>query len=203
MESHGPREYDERVESRTNLLLVATLKSAGSSSQCRVRNLSKTGALLETGHEIRPGATVIIARGELSEAGEVVWYQSGRCGIHFSSDVHIENWFTEAAGVPKGLPSVGLNRTSASSPQTRPENSQTVDTRISEELSMTARTLEIISEILVKDPVLRMRHTLPMQQLAMCQEGLSELAKVLTVSDRTAAVEEHVRGPMRQRLLRS
>jgi hypothetical protein len=147
--------------------------------------------------------TIVVERGNLSASGEIVWSANGRCGIRFTSELPIENWISDSGPAARSIGTASTNVPSPPVVQVEDAERGLIDERIREELEIVARTLEIVSDILVKDPVLRMRHGMPLQQLSICQQGLTELAQVVAVSDKLTAVEMHVRGPMRQRLLRT
>ena len=62
----------------------------------RIRDLSKSGALLEGQMTVPAGTSVEMRRNEQSMQAEVVWCRANRCGIRFAAPIVLEDW----AGVP-------------------------------------------------------------------------------------------------------
>lgn len=79
----------------------------------------------------------------------------------------------------------------------------TVNLRLAEELLYISRIVEGIGEVLVKDPLLRVRHAASIQQLDMGQQMLSEIAKLVSIENKFGSITRVATGPMRGRLLRS
>lgn len=79
-----------RSESRDSLFLLAQLGVLGgvASETVRVRNLSPSGMMAETGIAFAVGTPVRIElRGVAPFSGRVVWATDGRMGIAFDSEV--------------------------------------------------------------------------------------------------------------------
>lgn len=81
-----------RVEARSNIFVVAALASGSGSGPVRIRNMSRSGALIE-GPAIPPnGSAVRLSRGSLSATGEIVWRHESRAGMRFDSTVTVPAW---------------------------------------------------------------------------------------------------------------
>ena len=74
---------DHRVRRRVHVLLPATLDSDGWRWDVRLRNLSCTGALVETGAPLQPGVAIVFTRGDVSRTGTVIWARNRRLGLAF------------------------------------------------------------------------------------------------------------------------
>lgn len=74
------------------MFLIATLYVGPSGTPVRVRNLSKSGALIE-GADLPPGGTEItLRRGYLETTGSVAWAAAGRAGLAFRWPVAVSAW---------------------------------------------------------------------------------------------------------------
>jgi hypothetical protein len=83
---------NHRSESRANVFLAAVLQDRGSSTAVRIRNLSRSGALVE-GPSLPPlGARVRLVRGHLQAAGDLAWSNPGQAGINFERLIDVEAW---------------------------------------------------------------------------------------------------------------
>lgn len=86
------RAGDARSTPRASIYLAATLYCDGSSAPVKIRNLSATGALVESGVTPIRGALVQLIRGGLIVHGLVAWSSGNRCGLKFSGRVDVEQW---------------------------------------------------------------------------------------------------------------
>src|SRR5688500_15452 len=81
-----------RVEARSNIFVVAALAWSSGTGPVRIRNMSRTGALIE-GATIPPeGSPVRLSRGSLSVRGEIVWRRENRAGMRFGSAETVADW---------------------------------------------------------------------------------------------------------------
>ena len=91
------RAADARGVDRTNLFISAILSSGDSTCPTRIRNLSKTGAMVETSAVPASGSNVTLIRGSRSARGTTVWASPNRCGILFDSPVRVSEWIAPPA----------------------------------------------------------------------------------------------------------
>ena len=83
---------DRRAEGRSSLYLAASLYSDGASHPARIRNISTTGALVESATAFAPGGLVQLVRGSLIVHGLVAWTASGKMGLRFSGSIDVMLW---------------------------------------------------------------------------------------------------------------
>jgi len=93
-----------RVEPRSNIFVVAALAFDSGSGPVRIRNMSRSGALIEGAMIPANGSTVRLSRGSLSVSGEIVWRHESRAGMHFDSAVTVAAW------LPGGKSAAGQQR---------------------------------------------------------------------------------------------
>ncbi len=91
MNAHSTLPIDRRTE-RTHLFLVATLSFGRASTPVRVRNLSATGALVESIDVPPSGTEIVLRRGALEAVGSVAWAEKGKAGLTFREPVAVSCW---------------------------------------------------------------------------------------------------------------
>lgn len=68
---------------RLRVLLAAALDTEAGERAARIRNLSRTGALIEAEAALAVGERVTLRRGKTVAPADVVWAAGGRYGLHF------------------------------------------------------------------------------------------------------------------------
>ena len=79
----GEEPADHRSRRRVHVLFPATIDADGQRWDVRLRNLSCTGALVETDAPLAPEAALVFTRAGATRPGKVVWTRSGRMGLTF------------------------------------------------------------------------------------------------------------------------
>jgi len=74
------------------MFLAAVMGVGAEHSLVKVRNMSSTGAMIESPVTLARGTNVNLVRGALKCQATVIWSCLGRCGLRFTSDVHIKDW---------------------------------------------------------------------------------------------------------------
>ncbi len=145
---------DRRAE-RTHLFVVATLYFGQASTPVRVRNLSKTGALIE-GADLPPvGTEIILRRASLEAAGTAVWSEAGRAGLAFRWPVAVSAWL----------------------PAREPSRQMQVD-RMAFEVRQSACAPDATPLVPVNDAITSL--TAVVAELTALQAGLAQLADTLS-----------------------
>jgi hypothetical protein len=86
-------------EQRTNLFLAARLALFGEPPRdVKVRNLSPSGARIDTPDPPRLGTTLLLCRGTAQVAAEVIWVAAGSCGLRFSEVIDVARWISDRPG---------------------------------------------------------------------------------------------------------
>ena len=91
------REVSTKVRVQSELLptlitspwLKAAAPAAGA-LPVKLRNISSTGALLESGAIPEPGTAVELRRAAQSASGRVMWREDGKAGVHFDRPTEVE-----------------------------------------------------------------------------------------------------------------
>jgi hypothetical protein len=202
---------------RKNLMLSATIESAGMRAPVRIRNLSETGAMLDGAALPDPGATLMLMRAEITVSATVVWREAGRCGVHFESvAATVDEWvtgkrpatFAGKQGQARVDAIQTAVRTGAILPaESAPATTGGLDTaelerRVAEEVIHVQRLIDALGEELVEDPVMLQRHMRMLQNLDRASQILEHLGAVLAAPDRLAAAQSIAMQDLRERLLR-
>ncbi len=167
---------EHRRELRNNLFVIATLYGADGSAPVRIRNMSRSGALVEGGVLPPVGAEVRLCRGSLGVTGNLVWLAGRRAGLHFAGAIAVAEWLPSGQrGTHQQLADemvhqarLGIIATSiASTPGPPPLN---------DELLCLSRSLERAGEDLAADMDIATRHSGPLQLIDMAAQALAKLA---------------------------
>ena len=78
---------NRRRSPRRRVLIAGLLDTPAGSLEVKLRNVSSTGALLETAAPPAMHSRVTFRRGTMIVPGQVVWVRAGACGIHFDSPI--------------------------------------------------------------------------------------------------------------------
>src|SRR5690349_18029768 len=109
-----PPAPNNRLESRSNIFVMAALYGAGGgSTPVRIRNMSRSGALVEGAALPAPGAQVRLSRGSISVTGEIMWVDKQKAGLRFDSPTSPNDW------VPGGKRGAGQQMADELAHQTR------------------------------------------------------------------------------------
>jgi hypothetical protein len=163
-----------RVESRNNIFVMATMYAAAGSTPVRVRNMSRTGALVEASALPAAGTKVRLSRGSLTVTGDVMWIGDGKAGLRFACPVTVTEW------IPLGKRGSGQQlidemvhqaRVGSSGPQAAPA---TVE--IADEMVQLSQMLERVAEELSFDPAVSSHHAPALQMLDAVTQALNRLA---------------------------
>ncbi|MDB5672490.1 MAG: PilZ protein [Alphaproteobacteria bacterium] len=197
---------------RTNLFIAATVDVRGRSMPVRVRNMSQTGALIETSSGLAPGTPLTLRRGDHVASGWIVWCDGQKCGISFAEAVSVSEWMGRPLRRdPEGqrqVDAIQAQIRSGAAPQAGPEPAKTIllphelQQRLSEELAGIKQVIDEIGDRLSSEPLLMDRHAESMQQFDIVGQTLGHLAKLLVSSDPARAVDEIGMESLRKRLMR-
>lgn len=201
---------------RKNLMLAASIESAGSKAPVRIRNLSETGAMLDGAALPGPGASLLLIRADIQVSASVVWCAGGRCGICFDNvAASVDEWVTgKRAAVfagHQGQARVDAIQNAVRSGAALPADTAAAGTaistaelerRIAEEIIYVQRLIDALGEELIEDPVMLQRHSRVLQNLDRASQVLEHLGNVLGEDDRLAAAQAVVMQDLRERLLR-
>jgi hypothetical protein len=198
----------KRTAPRTNLFLMATLVVDGAAHSVRVRNLSASGALVESENLPPAGAVIVLRRGTLAAEGELMWRADHRAGLRFARPVDLGKWMPHAGQGQARVDRVIAQTRSELSSRKQAELDPAVERdrlheRIAEELALVARRLEGLGLDLSGDPAMVVRHAARIQEIDVSVLTLVHVGRLLTASDPTEAVRTIGMADLRRRLDRT
>ena len=202
MLSHKKQDY-QRAFVRSKTFLAATMQVKEVACPVRVRNLSPLGAMIEAASVPGIGTTITVGRGSLAAAAEVVWTEADHFGVRFTEEVDVARWISERHQTDSMAPVPSTRISSKDGSAQLDLDDSIIASRIADEISYLGRVMEGVSDILSKDPLLRHRHARSIQDLAIGEEMLDQLAAVLKTTNKIEAIKQTVTGSMRGRLLRN
>ncbi len=178
---HGA--VDARAGARTNLFLAASLLSAGVAHPVRIRDLSATGARVETALVPEVGAAMSLVRGRLEVACLVTWSADHFCGLRFAAPVSVLEWMTHpVAPERRRLDALVPARGGAAAEAAAARLEADKAARVARDLARVSRLLEAFGEALAGDPHVVARHAVKLHTLGLAMQTLASLAETLRAS---------------------
>jgi len=193
-EGNAPvRQFDARSAPRTNMFIAATLYWDQHRNPVKVRNMSLTGALVQSPVVPPAGARVHLIRGSFSAEGRVVWADKNRCGLHMMTPVNVRDWLSpptnseqqrvdqivalvKAGAVP--IPAGPLGRPD------RPELPPSLtNDQLTHDLGLAPQLTEDLGDNLAEEPDTLMRHATKLQNLDIAMQMLAAICSELSADD--------------------
>src|SRR3954465_7697335 len=173
-----PPATDNRVETRSNLFVMAALYTGGGSVPVRIRNMSASGALVEAADLPAVGTQVRLSRGSISVTGEIVWADKQKAGMHFDSPTAPNDWMPRGnRGSGQQLADEVVHQTRLGSAVRTVAPSASVHVpQLSEELLRLHDVLMRAGEELASSDGLTASHLLALQEIDLAAQRLAKLA---------------------------
>ena len=112
----------KRTAKRARVLLSARLHTAQGDFEARLRDISHSGALIESPALVRPGAKVMFERGKSSIPATVAWSDGYRIGLAFDHPINEGELLVHINRVkPAALPPVSYSRPGVGKPMSGKE----------------------------------------------------------------------------------
>ncbi|HUP68067.1 MAG TPA: PilZ domain-containing protein [Sphingomicrobium sp.] len=168
---------DSRAEGRSNIFVMGTLYAAGGSMPVRIRNLSRTGALVEAAELPAAGTAARLCRGTLSGAGEIMWIEGRKAGFRFASPISAADWLPLGErGHGQQLIDEVIHRARLGSIPVKPmEPPSSRPPSLQSELLRLQHILHRAAEQLAADQPLSASHIVALQAIDEVCSGLSSL----------------------------
>ena len=166
-----------RAAARTNLFMAATLKSANIGHSVKIRDLSATGARIETFLALEVGAAVTLIRGGLSVQARVGWHAERFCGLSFESPVSIQAWMANPLNLERQRrpPRVAVDGEVMAPVHREAESAES----LADELTRVSRWLEAFGQTLANDPQVVFKHGTQLFSLGLAARTLAALAETM------------------------
>ncbi len=79
--------------------MAATLCADAATIPVHLRNMSRTGALVEAGALPEPGTEILLRRGQLQAKGKIAWRFANRAGVKLDTTIHVTDWMARLGSV--------------------------------------------------------------------------------------------------------
>lgn len=175
----------QRSNVRSNMFVMAAIYCGGGSRPVRIRNMSRSGALIESADIPAENSEVRLGRGSLSVFGRIIWRRGKRAGIRFDSDVAVADWLPRGSGITgqhrvdeivhacKTLPAGALE---GMAPSAAAEASHR---DIARQMLQFRDSLNAVAEELAGNMAISAAHPTALQTLDVMGQKLEKLAAVL------------------------
>jgi hypothetical protein len=177
MESLPPSEH--RLESRNNIFVMATIYAAGGSTPVRIRNMSRSGALVEAAGLPPAGTSIRLSRGSLEAIGNVMWVDTNKAGLRFAGSVKVADWLPQGKrGTGQQLVDEMVHRARLGAAIDTPtsQGSDKANIAFADELDQLRYMLERAGEDLASDVDVTTRHLAALQFIDGVAQSLARLA---------------------------
>jgi hypothetical protein len=178
LSDRGP---EKRLAVRVNLFMTAALRASGVETPVKIRDLSASGAQIESDVLPGVGSPMTLSRGSLSVGGHVTWRAQRRCGVHFTSLISVKEWMANPANREQHrVDSIVAAVKAGVVPLVPPEiHHEATSGRFAEDLTSVSQLLELLGDALANDPAVIAEHGLRLQSLDIAIQTLTALAQVL------------------------
>ena len=182
-----PSHDDGRTQPRTHLFVAATLYSEAGSVPVRVRNMSPSGALIESATIPDPGTKAILRRGSLHAAGRIAWKLAGKGGVAFETAIYVADWMSRLPGISQQRIDQIVSKYKSDGQMGHDsvvdDNASASTSSIEEELSALRAELAELEASLVGDLILVATHP-EIQTLDISRQRIDRIIKQLRSIDK-------------------
>ena len=204
-------EVRRRSAPRANTYLAAILVGGDTQIPVTVRNLSATGALVQSRANLAAVVDVTLARGSLRANGNLAWREGRLGGIKFVDPINLAVWVpgatyqgqmdvdrvvAESRGIVSPIPTAAEQGASTG-------KNEDLSERIAQELAFVSRKLDALGDELSDDPMIVARHAIRLQDLDVATQVLGHLSRLLNSADPGALLETIGMDDLRRRLERT
>lgn len=174
-----PPASNNRLEARSNIFVMAALYVGSGSTPVRIRNMSRSGALVEAASLPVAGTKVRLARGSTSVTGEIMWVDRQKAGVRFDSPTSPNDW------LPGGKRGFGQQMADELAHQARlgagskiaSAPAQPHATQMSDELLRLNQVLMRAGEELASNQALTAGQLIALQEIDVAAQRLANLAE--------------------------
>jgi hypothetical protein len=184
-----PDDDELRVEPRSNIFVMAALYAEGRPvTPVRLRNISRTGALIEAAALPSPGSVVRLSRATLAASGTLLWVRGSKGGIQFESPVAVGEW------LPQGRRGFGQQFVDELFHQKRLGGVRVIEEGtggLADELLGLRSSLECAAEDLALDAAVAARHLPSLQAIDKVGHALAKLASEIALQSSASATAQN------------
>lgn len=181
-------EREKRVLPRSSMFVGAVMRTGTKQSPVKIRNMSPSGAMVETASSPYPGTQAELVRGRLSIRCTVIWATTSRCGLSFAAPAIVKDWLAAPAKAEQrrvddniaiiragGLPTAG-----GAYVETSLATAHRFDHQLGEDLQAIISLLEELEDDLASSAETVERHALKLQNIDLAKQLVRGVAQVLS-----------------------
>lgn len=176
------------------MFIAATMYWDGHRNPVKVRNMSLTGALVESPVVPATGTSILLMRGSFSAGGRVVWADKNRCGLHLLETINVRDWLAPPSNTEQQrvdqivtLVKAGAVPLPTGTFNGRPERpalpASLTNDRLTEDLGMVSQLMEDLGDDLASEPETLMRHATKLQNLDIATQMLTAICNEIRATD--------------------
>ncbi|MEO7541516.1 MAG: PilZ domain-containing protein [Sphingomicrobium sp.] len=172
---------DARADVRVNLFMAATLHAAATETGVKIRDLSASGARIESPVIPAVGSPIMLSRGSLSVRGRVAWRNGQRCGIQFAATISVRAWMANPVNrEQERIDSVVTAiKAGVEPPMTATTAGAATAEGLPQDLARVTLLLEKLGDALTDDPAVIARHGVALQNLDIAMQILAALGETM------------------------
>lgn len=183
-----PSAGNARRQPRSSMFLTAVILVGREQSPVKVRNMSPSGAMVETTVDASPGTNVKLVRGRLVAEGSIVWTSGNRHGVKFDVEVSVQEWLAGPAKAEQNriddivsLIKAGrvVPQVDGAEPPISAEGRQSNE-QSAIDLEAVVNLIQDLEEDLASSPETLMRHQVKLQNLDIAMQMLRAVAEQLS-----------------------
>jgi hypothetical protein len=167
-----------RQQTRTHLFVAATLYAEAGSTPVNIRNMSRSGALVEGSFLPDAGEKIRLKRGQLEATGWIAWRVERKAGIRLDAAVHVADWMSRQGGAHQERVDALLSIARSDASQAAPPPNSSYQASIEAELRQLRLELGALEAALLKDVVVVATHP-EIQTLDLSVQRIDRILKEL------------------------
>ena len=182
------------------MILSGVVQSARGTTAATIRNLSRSGAMVELSSHFSPGDEIVLRRGSLEARGVIAWCFDGRAGITLRDNIAVSRWVARQKGacsqvqvdqvVATARATLGVVRSEERSSSNKNLEQDVLNSRLAEEILLIARTIEQLGDKFAEERLFVVRHGQSLQQVDVAVQVLGHIASIIRAEDPNAAISE-------------
>lgn len=196
---------EARAMRRREIFLSAVLISPHRKTPVRIRNLSRTGAMIQGAPALNVTDPVRLLRGSIDLEAEVIWTTEKNCGLKFSTPIDLNIWSPALDRVAQNHVDRRFSLAERTAAQVRPLPNCDFDAqaRIADELGLICRRIDATLDKFSDYAPLVVRMAEELQELEILSQAIGHLQQILQADNPRRQIETIGMEELRRRLLRN
>lgn len=180
------RAVEARRLARSSIFVSAVMIVGHDQAPVKIRNMSVSGAMVESTLTAPPGAKVQLLRGRLLAEGTIVWVSKNRLGLKLDAETSVKDWLASPAKAEQGRVDdiVSLIKAGRALPQSEKDPSVKFEFRqpnaqCISDLEAIVNLIQELEDDLASSVETMTRHEVKLQNLDIAMQMLRSIAQQL------------------------